>query len=41
MAHAHQTIRIRVKKGSNNGPVKTCGTCGGTGVVRNGSGKGK
>ena len=40
-ARARQTIRIRVKKGSSNGPYKICGTCGGTGIVKNGSGKKK
>ena len=41
-SRARQTIRIRVKRGSTNGPMKTCGTCGGTGIVKNNSGgKGK
>ena len=39
MARARQTIRIRVKKGSGSGGYKACGTCGGTGVVKNKSGK--
>ena len=33
MAHARQTIRIRVRRGNGNGSYKQCDTCGGTGVV--------
>lgn len=33
MAHARQTIRIRVRRGSGSGSYKTCDTCGGSGVV--------
>lgn len=35
MAHATQTIKIRVKRnGSGNGTFKACGACGGTGIAR-------
>ena len=40
MAHARQTIRIRVKRnGNGNGTFKPCGTCGGTGIVAGSGGK--
>lgn len=39
-AHGHQRIRIRVNRNaSGSGPLKPCGTCGGTGIVRNNAAK--